>query len=128
MAYTVADFEADLQSLRRRELLTQFSVPSFAANVWTSAWVDAENYALLTIFLGVNQNIAANGVTVDCSPQGSSSNAAAIKSTQLTSSAGQSLQLSTQNLSRYFRVKVTHNGVAPTVFECNVLGETNRFS
>lgn len=124
MTYSVGDFKTDLEELQRKELLTQFTVPTFVSNTWTSAWIDAAAYGLLKVYVAGNQNIAVNGVEVEFAPQGASSNSAALKTTLLGPDVAQLIQSTlTENLSRYFRLKVTHNGVAPTVFEAHVLGE-----
>lgn len=124
MTYSVGDFRDDVRALKRKELLTQFSVPTFTGNTWTSSWTDAHNYGLLKVYVAVNQNLAVNGVEVEFAPQGASSNSVAVKTLTLgPDEVGQLLDSLVDNPSRWFRLKVTHNGVAPTVFEAHVLGE-----
>jgi hypothetical protein len=122
VTYSIENFRDDLRALKRKELFTRFSVPTFSGNVYTTSWIDGENYGSLQVYVGVNQDLAS--VKIEYAPQGSSSDSSALKQVELVNQLrdDQHFYDTPGNVSTQFRFLVEHAGAEPTVFEMTVNG------
>lgn len=57
-----ATFDADADT---NSIVTQLTAPTFTANVWESAWVNATAYRRLTAIVAGNQPFATNGIVIE---------------------------------------------------------------
>lgn len=128
---TVFDQQTDTNTL-----VSQSTVPSFASNIWRGSWVDVTAYRRVTGSLYMNQAALVNGVVVEftnnASPTAGSDGDDEVdwweeastenRTNTVTAQSGHYVAWSYENVWRYARLVVKHNGTEPTLFRAYLVG------
>lgn len=103
----------------RAQVVLQLTVPTFAANIWTSDAWDGKKYNVIAGSIFANQASDTDLFKIQQSQDGTNWD----QETVFTVSASTTLDFSINLVGRYVRFYFKHAGVAPTVFRLGAWGK-----